>query len=338
MTIPAGDQTLEAMRADENPAVSPAALKGYALIGLVCAAAMVLSAEGPVAVILGGAVISAVVMHAILTLNPAVVALEVILLTLLGHLALPSAPTYWMMGSAVGGAVAAGLARRAAEEDDHFFLPPLATGLATFLLFALGQEGGWAASLAVIGDYVASYTSAFDAMLALPENQDIYEEFTAMEQWESIHQRIGLIGACLLIALWTLVMWLFNRVARWRLGRTDNLISSLLLFRVRAGYTFLLIAALIFEIVAVWREREALHMIAYPLFAVCAVAFLMVYVGVVMFFVAIRRAAAGPVRSIGLTLFLIGALALAFYVGWIVGLADVWIDFRKVRVIRERFS
>jgi hypothetical protein len=330
--------SISAAQAASLDEIKRGSARGYALIALVSAGTILLSAEGPVQVIVGGAATSGVFLYGFLQFNPRIVALELIALTLLGYYLLPSAPTYWMMASALGGGVGAILALKNAEEDDHFFLPAMATGAFTLVLFVLGQEGGFADSVGIIEGYIADYGAASQTMLAEPANENLRRFLTELSIWGAIQPRIGLVALSALMGLWVLVLWIMNRLARRRAGKFDYLFSSLLLFRVRSGYIFLLIAALIFEILSTWSERESLRALAYPLFAICAAAFLMVHVGIVAFMMAARRlesqTAPSPVAAV---LFLF-ALALSLYIGPIIGLLDVWFDFRKLKALRERLT
>lgn len=316
----------------------PERLRGYALIALIGSGTIILAREGPLQIIVGGAATSAVFLYGFLKFNPRYVGLELIALTLLGYYLLPNAPTYWMMGSALGGGIAAVLTTQAAEEDDQFFLPAVATAVFTLMLFALGQPGGWADSLAIVGGYIDSYGVAFGRMLARPENEDLHRFLTELSYWEAMQARLGVVAVALLFGLWIMVLWMMNRLARRRALRFDHLNNSLLLFRVRHGYVFLLIAALIFEILATWSGRESYRVIAYPLFAICAAAFLMVHMGIVAFMVAVRRAQTQTAPSVELTLLILVALAFSIYIGPIIGLLDVWFDFRKLKTLRDRLA
>ena len=113
--------------------------------------------------------------------------------------------------------------------------------------------------------------------------------------------------------------------------------SSLLFFRVRPPYIFVLIAALLLEILAAWFGRESLHTISYPLFAVCAAAFLIVHIGIVLFMAALRRATEQGRPSIWFAIMVAMSLIFSPYIGPFVGLADVWLDFRRTKQIQDRF-
>lgn len=308
--------------------------QGYALIALVSAATLVLSREGALAIILGGAATSAVFLYGFAQFNPRWVGLELIVLTLAGYFLLPGAPAYWLMGSALAGGLAAILTKIDVEEDDQFFLPALTGAVMTFVLFTLGQVGGWADSLTIIAGYIESYRESFDVLLALPENAEFRQAVTSSESWDRIHPRIGLVAVSALIGLWVLVLWLFNRFARRRMGRLGEIKSSLLLFRVRPMYTFVLIVALVLEILSLWLERRGLSSVSYPLIAASAAAFLVVHLGVAAFWAALWRASSERRATVGPIVLIVLALAISLYVGPIIGLADVWFDFRKTRLLR----
>ncbi len=310
----------------------------HALIAVVTVATLLHSVEGPLWIILGGAATSAVHLYGFIRLNPRYVGIELIGLTLIGYFALPDAPVYWMLGSAIGGGTAAILTGLDALEDDHFFVPALGAAAATLALFMFSQPGGGAEGLGLIATYVDGYRRAIEASLELPEMADLRAQLEENGNMEIFRARVGLVAVCMLIGLWVIVMWIFGRFARRRLGRIRGIFSSLIFFHIRPGYTFLLIVGLIFEILAVWSGREGLHGVSYPLFAICAAAFGMVYVGILLFMTAVKRVSAGRRPSIGFSMLIALGLILSVYIGPAVGLADVWLDFRKTRQIRGKFT
>jgi hypothetical protein len=314
---------------------------GYALIALVSVATASLAGEGADWILIGGAATSAVYLHGFLALNPRIVALELIALTLAGYLWFPpNAAVYWMMGSAVGGGVAAILTERRLDEDHHFFLPPLATIATTFLLFTFGRPGGWIDGAVAIRQWVEGYGEAFHQMLALPEFAQFRKGLQSSELWDwrTVGPIVGIIGVSSMVGLWAMTTWFFNRFARRRLGREEGILHSFLLFRVGPGYAFLLIATLILEILRVWLGREGLRVATWPLFAICAAALAIVHLAVLLFIVALHRTRNPEGSSLGPVLLLVGGLAALFWVGPIVGLADIWLDFRKTRAIRSRYG
>ena len=123
--------------------------------------------------------------------------------------------------------------------------------------------------------------------------------------------------------------------SRRRAGRIHNVVGSFLMFHIRAEYTFLLIAALFLEILTAWLGREGLRMVSYPLFAVCTVAFLIAYLGVVLLLLVRGRMLSPKSPSFGFTVLIVLALVFAIYIGPVIGLMDVWFDFRKTKLIRD---
>jgi hypothetical protein len=171
--------------------------------------------------------------------------------------------------------------------------------------------------------------------MRLPENATLFEEIGGESGVERTAPRIAMIAVCILLAGWLLMLWALGQFVRRRIGRALPFGNTLLIFRIRPGYTFLLILALIFEILSVWFEQERLKLVSYPLFTICAAGFWLVYVGIVLFLLALGRAIAPGTSRWGLRLAALVALALSFHVGPLVGLADVWFDFRKMRRIRK---
>ena len=181
--------------------------------------------------------------------------------------------------------------------------------------------------------WIAGYGEAIARTLALPQ-------FSVGREvdWEGLSPRVGLMAVSAMVGFWVLLLWMLNRFARRRLERIRPLAGSLILFRIRPGYTFILIAALVAEILSVRFGREGLESLAFPLFAICGAGFLVVHFAVLFFLVALRRARTQGARPWLSALLLAGGALMVFYIGPVIGLADVWIDFRKVRAIREKFS
>lgn len=329
-----------------NPRSRAAAVHGYLLLALVGAATLVLSREGPTALILCGAATSAACLHGFLALNPRWVALEMIVLAAVGYLTLPEAPVHWLLGSASGGGVAALLTLAKAREDHHFFLPAFATAGVTALLFVLGQGANWTESIDILNRYIAEYSEAMRMTAEAVGLDEAIREAQGEATWERWGPRVGLVAVCALIALWMVVLWFFHRFARRRLGLIGGFLHSLVLFRVGHIYTFLLIGALVFEILSVWLGEEGFRKVSYPLFAVCGVGFLMVYLGVVLFFVAFVQASVPRSSPPGMRLAIMAGVAVAaalamvtaLQVGPLIGLADVWIDFRKIGLIEDKLT
>lgn len=281
-----------------------------------------------------GALVSGAYLYGYLRLNPRLVGIELTLFCVAGYLMDQPVALAWLAGSGMAGAVGALLCGGGAREDHHFFLPPL-TALAFFALVytaADGSEGGNALLFLTSG--VDTLASAMEEALQLPENREMLEEIGSGESLTAVAHHLALLSLSFILFVWLLFLWLVTHLVRHRTGRSLRLRETLLLFRIRTAYTFLLIGALVLEILSVWLEQERLRLASYPLFSICAAGFWLVYLGILLFLLALGRVAARNRPQWGLRLLALAAFALSIYVGPFIGLADVWFDFRKMRQIR----
>jgi hypothetical protein len=72
--------------------------------------------------------------------------------------------------------------------------------------------------------------------------------------------------------------------------------------------------------------------------AVLAVAFFMQAVGIVLFFSALQYSLGAPQRGFLLSIVGIVSLALMPVAGVLLGLLDVWFDFRRLAKVREQME
>jgi hypothetical protein len=129
---------------------------------------------------------------------------------------------------------------------------------------------------------------------------------------------------------------------RWS-GRLDPRRASFLLFRVEHRYIFLLICACVSWIVGILigREKAALC-VAGPVLAAFAVACLVDGLAIVLFHLALWRAMLEPTAwrlratALFVVFLLLGGLALGLCA--VIGLFDVWFDFRHVKAMEERLE
>jgi len=310
------------------------ALSAYLFIASASSLLLGYGAASPMSAGGLGALASGAYLYGYLRLNPRFVGLELTLFCVGGFLLDLPVALSWLAGSAMAGAVGALLCGGGAREDHHFFLPPLAA-LAVFALvytIADGSEGGNA--LVFLTSGVDTLAVAMEEALRMPENREMLEEIGPGQPMGDVARHLALLSLCVVLFVWLLLLWLVTHVIRHRTGRCLRLRETLLLFRIRTAYTFLLIGALVLEILSVWLEQERLRLASYPLFSICAAGFWLVYLGILLFLLALGRAAARDRPQWGLRLLALAALALSIYVGPFIGLADVWFDFRKMRQIR----
>jgi hypothetical protein len=310
------------------------ALSAYLLLALISTSTLILTPFSPVTAALLGVGTAGAYLYGYLRLNPRLVGIELTLICAIGFLFQMPISLSWLAGSGFAGAVGAVLCGGGAREDHHFFLPPIAA-LGFFALIytiADGSEAGNAVVLLTRG--VEQLTAAVDTSLHLPENAKLLEEIGDEAAIGALAEQMAVISLCVLLFFWLMGLWAVLHAVRYRTGRSLRMRESLLLFRIRSSYTFLLIGALILEILSVWWERDGLKLASYPLFSLCAAGFWLVYLGILLFLLALGRVAVKDRPSWGLRMVALAALILSVYVGPFIGLADVWFDFRKMRQIR----
>lgn len=310
-------------------------LAAHLLIAALSAGALYAPRISPMAAALAGAAASAAYLYGYLRLNPRWVGAELTLLAMAGFLTQPPLHAAWLAGSGMAGAAAALLTGGGAREDHQFFLPPVAALAFTVLLYSVGRGPAGPPPARWLPQTLDQLAEAMTQALKLPENAQILEDLGGEEAALRLAPRLALISVCAVLVLWMLLLWLLGQLVRHRAGRALGLGGTILLFRIRTGYTFLLIVGLVFEILSVWFEQERLKLISYPLLGACAAGFWLVYLGVILFLLALARAAAPGRPRWMLRVLGAMALALSLYIGPFVGLADVWFDFRKMRQIRH---
>ncbi len=310
------------------------ALPAYLCIALISGATLLLTGLSPLMAAVIGTVAAPAYLYGYLRLNPRLVGIELTFFCAVGFLLKMPVPLSWLAGSGIAGATGAALCGGGAREDHHFFLPPIAALACFALIFtaADGSQGGNAYVFLTQG--VENLSGAVEESLRLPENAELLQEIGDEAAVSALAVQLALISLCVLLFCWLLGLWATMHVIRYRTGRSLRIRESLLLFRIRTSYTFLLIGALILEILSVWWEQEGLRLVSYPLFSLCAAGFWLVYLGIILFLLALGRVAVKNRPSWGLRFVALAALALSIYVGPLIGLADVWFDFRKMRQIR----
>lgn len=307
----------------------------YAAIAALSACTLAFGGVSPLTGAILGAVTSAAYAYGYLRLTPRWVGVELAIFSMAGYAGELALTASWLAGSGMAGALAAMLSGGGAREDHQFFLPPVAA-LGFFALFYAVAPGGQAGNaFELVSATVERIDVAMAEALRMPENREIAEQMDGTGNLEAFSRRLALMSVCVVLGVWVLLLWLLGQSVRFRAGRSLAFGPTLLLFRVRTGYTFLLIAALILEILSVWSEQERLRLISYPLFTLCAAGFWLVYLGILLFLLALGRAAIAGRPQWGLRIAGLVALMLSVYIGPIVGLADVWFDFRKMRKIRN---
>lgn len=275
--------------------------------------------------------------------NPRLVALALIGFTLATYYTHPHLAVLWMVSAAMAGGAMAWLLDRQAPEDNFFFIPLAVSALAFWVLIGLADALKWAPTLDLGHQLLEGLRLQWEAEIqriaSSGANDSTANPLVNADQmqdsWKIVRDHFGPFIVTATVGFWALAMWAASRLARQLIGRLDGRRTAIMLFRIRTPYIFLLILGLILEILSSLYAWGALVYVAWPLFAWFAMGCFFEGLGVLLFMVALRRAS-GRRRSAmvmgvaGLVLLLLRPL-----IGLLVGLADIWFDFRKLRLIDE---
>lgn len=232
----------------------------------------------------------------------------------------------WIGAAGLAGLVGAHLHLWRAGEDDVFFTLPALT-LAGFVLGAWLVHGGdLSGFLGLAQEHLRDFReTALEQLAAQGEQEDGSARLVVeMMPWT-------------LLGLWVLALWTAGRMARRRLGRLRIAQSSLILFHIRQRYIFLLIGGLVLEIVGSLPGREGLTYLSRLLLTPVVVAAFMQGLSVVLYFQAARRMQSEERGRAGQWIS-VAAVAMLFLfptAGVFLGLADVWLDFRRLAMARS---
>jgi uncharacterized membrane protein len=271
-------------------------------------------------------------------LNPLLVGLELLLLALATRRQFPDPTLAWILAGALAGGAGAWLTRREAEEDDFLFVPLGAALLAFFVLTGLTSGGRWQHEIQLLIRVIQETRGAIEQNIHKVQTNGHGLLEISRENWDQVSPVFGYYFLALFIGLWTLGLWFCGRLARRILGRLKGPRPALMLFRIRQRYIFLLILGLILEIFSILSRREGFSYIAWPVLGVMAIAGFFEGLGVILFLVTIRRMLGRPRSAFWLSLLGI-VVALTFpLVSVVLGLADIWFDFRKLERLRRQIE
>lgn len=301
------------------------------LVALPGAAAICLQASllSPDAKILGAAVAMMAFWIGFYRLPTYVVSLVLGLCILISLRNFPQLSVAILAASALAGAVGARLTRAEAEEDDFFFIPLLTAVTVMAVLITMGVGGGWVnvagRVMRAMQRWVADMTTGLKAF---------YGEGVEIPDYMS-NIKVQLTG---LIIFGALAQWLAGRLARRLLGRLRGLHVSLIMFRIQVRYTFLLILGLILAIFSSLGTSDTFAYLAWPVLGVVALAGFLDGLGIVLFLAALRRMAGRAQEAFWLTLLGTATALLFGQFTALVGLADIWMDFRKLERLRQQME
>lgn len=231
-----------------------------------------------------------------------------------------------LAASALAGAVGAKMAARDANEDDFFFIPFLIVIGVLALTVTLGAGGGWTKMLSRTAGYLGEFRDNWKKVME-SSGTEVPDWALKLPFFLTFH-----------IILWGLGLWLAGRLARRITGHLGGLKSSLIMFRIQHRYIFLLILGLILEIFSSLAPYDTYAYLAWPILGLVGLAGFLDGLGILLFLAAIRRMAGRVQEAFWLTVLgMITALMLSHLMA-LIGLADVWFDFRKLERLRRQLD
>lgn len=250
----------------------------------------------------------------------------------------PSLSVALLAATGAAAAVGAHLSRRELEEDNYFFLPLLTVAGLMALLVTLGAGNGWNVVLRHAGLMIIEKSQQNEKFLRMWLDVDNNPQALSQEALDSLLHPSGPFIMASLAVFWALIMWATGRLARRRLGRMRGLRTSLFMFRIEQRYIFLLILGLVLEIFSSLGMRETFAYLAWPILGVVALAGFLEGLGIVLFLAMIRRMAGQAQLAFWISALGVVVAVLDWRLITLVGLADVWFDFRKLERLRRQIE
>jgi len=217
-------------------------------------------------------------------------------------------------------------------------MPFGAAVLVFFLLTGLTSGGRWQHEIQLLNEVIQETRVAMEQNVKEMQNHGGGLLQISRENWEQMSPELGYYLVPSFIVLWLLGLWFCGRLARRILGRLKGPRPALMLFQIRQRYIFLLILGLILEIFSILSRREGFAYLAWFMLGVMGIAGFFEGLGVILFLVTIRRMLGRHQSAFWLGLLGI-VVALTFpLVSVILGLADIWFDFRKLERLRRQIE
>ncbi|MFH0792845.1 MAG: DUF2232 domain-containing protein [bacterium] len=253
-----------------------------------------------------------------------------------GAAAIPSVrlETVGLVATVATGVGCGWLLRRKSGEDDFFYLPTMAFAG----IFVLGV---WLSGLVSETDHFGRFETMLHQSLqeALVELKQRAAEKPnlepALEEWETLSRKMPYYFIGFAAAIFTLLHYGFGLFVRRRLSASMEVERTLPFFRIRERYLIFLILGLVAEIVALFLNIARLEYVAIPLLMVTGVSYFVQGLGVALFHILLRRALGQRLGANVMALLFMVTLFLYFPLVVVLGLLDVWFDFRRLRKPQE---
>lgn len=271
--------------------------------------------------------------------NPRLIGLELIGVILATYYRVqPPMAVLWVTASAVAAATGVLLWHEQKSEQHYFFLVPASAALCFGFLVWLGSGARLEPSIArARREFKVERQQAIEWAKDL-ENRNLPEWGKAVrEAAESPEPEFDIAVATSRLEMWILALWVFGRVSRRILGQFQNRRHSFVLFKIGHPYIFLLIIGLILEILNSLDPRWGMQWLAFPLLATFAVTCFFDGLAVVLFYGALQRFRGR--RTAGFIWDMAGIMLVLTAWGVpaiLIGLSDIWFDFRRLHGVRRR--
>ncbi len=306
----------------------------YLLVAAISFAAIFLSQNDIWLAVAASCLTTVTYWMAFLRLNPRGIGLELIIILVATYYWLTKDAVLWMTASALAGGVGAWLTNQRANEDDFLFLPAGAALISFAILLWLGMGGQLEEPIGRAQELIESWRAEVELEFerASKESTDAY---LVREYWELIGPVFPQWSVGVVIGAWTVALWFSGRMIRALLGRMNYPFGRFIFFRIHHRYVFLLIASLILVILGFKFQRGACWTIAAPIFVVLYLATYFAGLAVILFHGTLWRKQGRRVGSLWCKVIGVGVLIVFPYAGALIGLADVWFDFRRIDPTRR---
>lgn len=318
-------------QATSSPGPTP---RTYVALPAVAIGDMVLFGMDPVLGFLVSILVAYLFWIAFARLNPRVTGMVLIGTVLVTYYVINMYPVLWVASAALAGGAGALLDRWPQAHEDDFFFLPAAAGIAAFL-FLICVGNGFRVDLPVrdAERYLREMQQHGDRQVEDLQRQGL-GALLPREQWDQARPNLGSFLTYWSLSIWVAGLWVLGRRARRRMGRMADPRFTLILFRMRQRYIFLLIAGLILEILGTLSGIRACSHAARLLFVAVGLAGFVGGLSIMLFFLTLRRKLAPLQRARWLTPAGIILVFFFWQISLVVGLIDVWFDLRRRAVAR----
>lgn len=146
-----------------------------------------------------------------------------------------------------------------------------------------------------------------------------------------------LVGSAL--SLWMLVTYGVTRMIRRHLKGADSPVPPFPFFRIKEQYLFVLIFGIVMEILGRLQNHESFFYISRAIFLFAGITYFLVGLSLIAYLFLVKQTQAKSPFSPILKLVLLLVIVFQPYICAILGLLDVWFDFRKLsKPVRNRVA